>query len=327
MAAGARRRAELRDAAGSRSCSASTRTFAPIANSSRGESITGSALDIGMRSTCEVRRPDARRLRVACGRAAGAHVSEISDDSGSRGAARMGLCGRCYSRGYLLENGGRRFHLGVRLIQLGLNVVDRLELRSAARGPLERLVADTHDTALLVVPEQGRPPLRRQGDQRCARRAHRPADEHPGGRCTAQPRQGAARRASTTSRAGGRRRDGARAGDRILDRDRRRAALPTSRGRASVAYAARPAGGAHRGLVRRRARARPRRPPSRRSASRRSRTSSTRNGRDRAWPPPRSRSRGRWAGRATRPRSTYRWRAPTSARSGTGVAADMAERS
>ena len=54
-----------------------------------------------------------------------------------------------------MQNGGRRFHLGARLIQLGLNVVDRLELRSAARGPLERLVAATHDTALLVVPDHG----------------------------------------------------------------------------------------------------------------------------------------------------------------------------
>src|SRR5207248_8586803 len=44
---------------------------------------------------------------------------------------------------------------GARLIQLGLNVADRLELRTAARGLLERLVAATHDTALLVVPEAG----------------------------------------------------------------------------------------------------------------------------------------------------------------------------
>jgi DNA-binding IclR family transcriptional regulator len=41
------------------------------------------------------------------------------------------------------------------LIQLGLNVVERLELRSAARVPLEKLVASTHDTALLVVPDRG----------------------------------------------------------------------------------------------------------------------------------------------------------------------------
>src|SRR5205085_986318 len=41
------------------------------------------------------------------------------------------------------------------LIQLGLHAADRLELRTAARGPLERLVAATHDTALLVVPEAG----------------------------------------------------------------------------------------------------------------------------------------------------------------------------
>jgi DNA-binding IclR family transcriptional regulator len=54
-----------------------------------------------------------------------------------------------------MQTGGRRFHLGARLIEFGLNVVDRLDLRAAARGPLERLVATTHDTALLVVPDRG----------------------------------------------------------------------------------------------------------------------------------------------------------------------------
>src|SRR6185369_15570214 len=66
-----------------------------------------------------------------------------------------GLVRTLHRRGYLMEDGARRFHLGARLIQLGLNVADRLELRTAARAPLERLVAATHDTALLVVPEAG----------------------------------------------------------------------------------------------------------------------------------------------------------------------------
>jgi DNA-binding IclR family transcriptional regulator len=85
----------------------------------------------------------------------GLTVSQISDRLGLARSSTHGLVRTLHSRGYLMENGGRRFHLGARLIQLGLNVVDRLELRAAARGPLERLVSETHDTALLVVPDRG----------------------------------------------------------------------------------------------------------------------------------------------------------------------------
>jgi DNA-binding IclR family transcriptional regulator len=86
---------------------------------------------------------------------AGLTVSEISQKLGLARSSTHGLVRTLHRRGYLMQNGGRRFHLGARLIQLGLNVVDRLELRAAARGPLERLVAATHDTALLVVPDRG----------------------------------------------------------------------------------------------------------------------------------------------------------------------------
>ena len=85
----------------------------------------------------------------------GLTVSQISQRLGLARSSTHGLVRTLHARGYLMQNGGRRFHLGARLIQLGLNVVDRLELRAAARGPLERLVAATHDTALLVVPDSG----------------------------------------------------------------------------------------------------------------------------------------------------------------------------
>ena len=85
----------------------------------------------------------------------GLTVSEISQRLGLARSSTHGLVRTLHARGYLMQNGGRRFHLGARLIQLGLNVVDRLELRAAARDPLERLVAATHDTALLVVPDRG----------------------------------------------------------------------------------------------------------------------------------------------------------------------------
>lgn len=85
----------------------------------------------------------------------GLTVSEISDRLGLARSSAHGLVRTLHARGYLMQDGGRRFHLGARLIQLGLNVVDRLELRAAARAPLEKLVAATHDTALLVVPDGG----------------------------------------------------------------------------------------------------------------------------------------------------------------------------
>lgn len=85
----------------------------------------------------------------------GLTVSEISDKLGMARSSTHGLVRTLHARGYLMQDGGQRFHLGARLIQLGLNVVDRLELRASARLPLERLVEATHDTALLVVPEHG----------------------------------------------------------------------------------------------------------------------------------------------------------------------------
>src|SRR6266487_1243733 len=85
----------------------------------------------------------------------GLTIAEISDRLGVARSSTHGLVHTLAARGYLVQDGGGRFQLGARLIQLGLNVVERLELRSAARATLERLVAATHDTALLVVPDRG----------------------------------------------------------------------------------------------------------------------------------------------------------------------------
>lgn len=85
----------------------------------------------------------------------GLTISEISDKLGFARSSTHGLVHTLCYRGYLSVERGNRFLLGVRLIQLGLNVADRLELRSAARRPLEQLVASTQETALLVVPDGG----------------------------------------------------------------------------------------------------------------------------------------------------------------------------
>jgi IclR family acetate operon transcriptional repressor len=83
----------------------------------------------------------------------GLTIAEISDRLSLARSSTHGLVRTLHARGYLMQNGGRRYHLGARLIELGLNVSDRLELRAAARTPLERLVAEVGVTALLVVPD------------------------------------------------------------------------------------------------------------------------------------------------------------------------------
>jgi IclR family transcriptional regulator, KDG regulon repressor len=81
--------------------------------------------------------------------------SEISQRLGLAQSSAHGLVRTLRARGYLTEDASRRLHLGAGLIQLGLNVADQLEVRTAARVPLERLVAATGDTALLVVVDRG----------------------------------------------------------------------------------------------------------------------------------------------------------------------------
>jgi DNA-binding IclR family transcriptional regulator len=87
----------------------------------------------------------------------GLTLSRISDKLGIARSSAHGLVHTLLQRGYLDQDdlGRKTLRLGVRLIQLGLNVGDRLELRERARPVLERLVSVTHDTALLVVPDRG----------------------------------------------------------------------------------------------------------------------------------------------------------------------------
>jgi len=85
----------------------------------------------------------------------GMTVAEISGRLGLARSSVHGLVQTLHDRAYLSKDAGRRFHLGARLIQLGMNVTDRLEVRTIARQQLEKLVSRTHDTALLVVVERG----------------------------------------------------------------------------------------------------------------------------------------------------------------------------
>ena len=87
----------------------------------------------------------------------GLTLSRISAKLGIARSSAHGLVHTLLRRGYLNHHDAEKktYHLGVRLIQLGLNVGERLELRETARPVLERLVDATHDTALLVVPDGG----------------------------------------------------------------------------------------------------------------------------------------------------------------------------
>lgn len=87
----------------------------------------------------------------------GLTVAEISGRLGIARSSTHGLVQTVSRRGYLRRDhrDGRRVSLGASVVQLGLSVTDRLELRTVARGPLERLVAATHDTVLLAVPDHG----------------------------------------------------------------------------------------------------------------------------------------------------------------------------
>ncbi len=87
----------------------------------------------------------------------GLTLSRISDKLGIARSSAHGLVHTLQRRGYLKHPDAdtKTFRLGSRLIQLGLNVSEGLELRAAARSVLERLVSATHDTALIVVPDRG----------------------------------------------------------------------------------------------------------------------------------------------------------------------------
>jgi len=87
----------------------------------------------------------------------GLTVTEISARLGIARSSTHGLVYNLLWRGYLTQEHPRdkRFRLGARLIHLGLAVMDRVDLRSAARAPLEQLVAAAGATAYVAVPDRG----------------------------------------------------------------------------------------------------------------------------------------------------------------------------
>jgi IclR family KDG regulon transcriptional repressor len=83
----------------------------------------------------------------------GLSTTEVGVRLGIARSSAHALVTTLVARGYLRRQSvdSKRFTLGVPLVQLGLSVTDRLELRTVARGVLERLVAAWHETALLAI--------------------------------------------------------------------------------------------------------------------------------------------------------------------------------
>lgn len=108
-----------------------------------------------------VRRQGARRV------AAVSRALAVMDELATAGelgtnelARRTGVNASTVSRllatlaveGYVDQSPNGRYRLGIRLVQLGNAVVDRLDLRELARPLLEQLVEDAGETATLSVP-------------------------------------------------------------------------------------------------------------------------------------------------------------------------------
>jgi DNA-binding IclR family transcriptional regulator len=86
----------------------------------------------------------------------GRTLSEIGDRLQIAPSSVHGLTRTLLARGYLSRAGKTgKFRLGARLVHLGVSAREQVLLQQLARPVLERLVAETHDTAVLVVLEHG----------------------------------------------------------------------------------------------------------------------------------------------------------------------------
>ena len=94
-----------------------------------------------------------RALAVMEALAAGGELgtNEIARRTGVNASTVSRLLATLASSGYVDQAANGRYRLGIRLVQLGNAVVDRLDLRELARPELERLVERAGETATLSV--------------------------------------------------------------------------------------------------------------------------------------------------------------------------------
>ena len=109
-------------------------------------------------------------------------TNEIARRTGVNASTVSRLLATLASAGYVDQAANGRYRLGIRLVQLGNAVVDRLDLRELARPELERLVERVGETATLSVargPRGGHGRLRPEPLVGPGRRAARPAQRRP----------------------------------------------------------------------------------------------------------------------------------------------------
>jgi IclR family acetate operon transcriptional repressor len=95
-----------------------------------------------------------RALRVLDALGAGGELgtNELARRTGVNASTVSRLLATLQAERYVEQTADGRYRLGIRLVQLGNAVVDRLDLRSLARPALEALVEATGETATLSVP-------------------------------------------------------------------------------------------------------------------------------------------------------------------------------
>lgn len=95
-----------------------------------------------------------RALAVLDALAAGGELgtNELARRTGVNASTVSRLLATLAADGYVAQAPSGRYRLGVRLVQLGNTVLDRLDLRELAQSSLQALVAATGETATLSVP-------------------------------------------------------------------------------------------------------------------------------------------------------------------------------
>ena len=78
-------------------------------------------------------------------------TNEIARRTGVNASTVSRLLATLAAAGYVDQSANGKYRLGIRLVQLGNAVVDRLDLRELARPELERLVEQVGETATLSV--------------------------------------------------------------------------------------------------------------------------------------------------------------------------------
>lgn len=120
--------------------------------SERGTAVPNAAGDTGSATIATVERAADILLHFTATSRPDLGVTEIAEELGLSKAAVHRVLASLRGRGLIhLDEGSRRYSLGVAAMKLGLSYLDRLDVRQAARPLLERLARRTRETATLSV--------------------------------------------------------------------------------------------------------------------------------------------------------------------------------